>query len=296
MIARHVAFVLGGGRVARCVPGSLLGRAPGASLRFDDVAVSEAHALVSWRDGKLRLLALRGQVQAGGKQVAEVTLRRGLEIQLSRDTKMIVNEVVLPPEVLCIEGVDGGAAEVEPPVASVVGDPPRLVPGLCHDAHLWLWTEGATWYARARGGEAGPVRVGQAWPAAGQVLRGLAVAAGQAGAPTRASSRVPVRVVVEPGVVRVVAEGAPALVLGGNQAEFLALLATAQEPQHWSTVAHYFWGERDREKWRERFDAMVKEVRGKFRDHRVRGDLLWSWDGNYRLNLEDGDELVVPAS
>ncbi len=94
------------------------------------------------------------------------------------------------------------------------------------------------------------------------------------------------------GTVRIQEGDDPAVQLGGNQAELFRLLADASEPMHWSQIARYFWPERDQIKWRERFDAMMKEVRGKFRDHRIRGDLLWSWDGSYSLKLNEGDVVV----
>ncbi len=47
------------GVTADVPPGGLIGRLPGAALRLDDPLVSEAHALVSLRGRKLKLLALR---------------------------------------------------------------------------------------------------------------------------------------------------------------------------------------------------------------------------------------------
>lgn len=102
----------------------------------------------------------------------------------------------------------------------------------------------------------------------------------------------PVQVTVGAGVVRLQEGEDPPLQLGGNQAELLRLLAEATEPQHWSQIARYFWPERDQPRWRERFDAMIMEVRAKLRDHRIRGDLLWSWDGSYSLKLNPEDVVT----
>lgn len=110
--------------------------------------------------------------------------------------------------------------------------------------------------------------------------------------PTLGGGVRPVRIHLGAGVVRVQEGEDPPLQVGGNQGELLRLLADATEPQHWSQVARYFWPERDQLKWRERFDAMVKEIRSKFRDHRIRGDLLWSWDGSYSLKLNPEDEVT----
>lgn len=107
-----------------------------------------------------------------------------------------------------------------------------------------------------------------------------------AGEPARA-----VRIELAEGWVSIREGEDPPLVLGGNQAELVRMLAEAAEPMHWSEIARWFWPERDQPRWRERFDATVKEVRAKMRDHRVRGDLVWSWDGSYRLQLRAGDEV-----
>lgn len=110
---------------------------------------------------------------------------------------------------------------------------------------------------------------------------------------TAADRPPPVRVRIEPGWVRLAEGDGPELVLGGNQADPVRLLAEAGEPQHWTQIARYFWPEREAASWRQRFDAMMKEVRRKLREHRIRGDLLWSWDGSHALKLHDGDTLVV---
>lgn len=108
---------------------------------------------------------------------------------------------------------------------------------------------------------------------------------------TAGGRRAALRVRVGAGVVQITEGDAPPAVFAGNQAELLRLLAEAEEPVHWTRLARYFWPERDQPKWRERFDALVKELRARLKNHRIRPDLLWSWDGSYRLNLAEGDEL-----
>lgn len=114
---------------------------------------------------------------------------------------------------------------------------------------------------------------------------------GPAQPPTAGARRAPLRVKVGAGVVQISEGDAPPAVFAGNQAELLRLLAEAEEPLHWTRLARYFWPERDQPKWRERFDALVKELRARLKNHRIRADLLWSWDGSYRLHLADGDRL-----
>lgn len=119
----------------------------------------------------------------------------------------------------------------------------------------------------------------------------VAVAPSQADpvVPTAGDQVRPVRVVLGEGTVSLREGDDPPLLVGGNQAELIRILAEATEPMHWSEIARWFWPERDQARWRERFDATVKELRGKFRDHRIRADLVWSWDGSYQLRLNPGD-------
>lgn len=88
---------------------------------------------------------------------------------------------------------------------------------------------------------------------------------------TAADRPPPVRLRTWPDWVRLAEGDGPELVLGGNQADLVRLLAEAGEPQHWTQIARYFWPEREAASWRPRFDAMMKEVRRKLRQHRVRG-------------------------
>ena len=61
------------------IPGDLIGRMHTAALHLDDGRVSEAHAMVSLRDGSLRLLSLRGgfSVGRGSRRAGTPTPRRG---------------------------------------------------------------------------------------------------------------------------------------------------------------------------------------------------------------------------
>ncbi|HMV68356.1 MAG TPA: FHA domain-containing protein, partial [Myxococcota bacterium] len=64
-----------------CYPGSLIGRIGAARLRIHHPGISEAHALVSARDGGLWLLALRRPLQVGGRPEWQVQLHTGSAVE-----------------------------------------------------------------------------------------------------------------------------------------------------------------------------------------------------------------------
>ncbi len=207
-------FRLEDGTIATVSEGGIVGRGHTAQLRLTAADVSEAHALVSSRQGALHILALRGRLWVNDMAVSESELRVGQRVRLGETTLLLVNAVA----------------------------------------------------QAASGQDATP-------PTAGESARS-------------------VHILLEDGVVRLRSGDRSELVLGGNQAELILLLAAATAPTHWSSLAHHFWPERDRPRWRQRFDALVKELRAKLRSHKIRTDLLWSWDGHHRLNLREGDELT----
>lgn len=265
----------------------------GCAVQLDDAEVSEAHAFVSWRERKLRILSLRGSILANGTAVSDIALRPKLELRLSATSILTVKDVVIPGEFLWLEGLGPGPPTLNGAPVSICGSPPRIAAGLRSDAWFWLWTEQAVWHSCVPGREPTLVQPEQCWPAAGGQVRAVSRVRADLVGVTRSSGTVPLQITLADGFVRIKSGESPALSLAGNQADFIRQLAEATEPLHWTTIARYFWGERDQVKWRERFDAMVKEVRGKLRENRIRKDLLWSWDGSYRLNLGEGD--VVSA-
>lgn len=293
LITTHAIFSLPDGRSFHVLPGGLIGRMAGCAVQLDDIDVSEAHAFVSWRERKLRLLSLRGAILANGTAVAEIALRPNLEIRLSASSVLSVEDVAVPDEFLWLEGIGAGPQALTGAPLSICGSPPRIVPGLRREAWVWLWTENAVWYARARGGEPTAVAPDQRWETEAGPVRAVPRVRTDVVGVTRPSGTTRVQLVLAEGVVRIRSGESPPLILGGNQGDFVRQLAEATEPVHWTTIARYFWGERDQLKWRERFDAMVKEVRGKLRENRIRKDLLWSWDGSYRLNLDEGDTVTA---
>ena len=99
----YVRFRLGNGETRDLGPGDVIGRAWTAALPLFDPFVSEAHALVSLREGALKLLGLRGRLSVGGKSVSEVILSNRLEVGLSPRTTLEVVEVSVPSALLALD-------------------------------------------------------------------------------------------------------------------------------------------------------------------------------------------------
>lgn len=292
MTPAHVVFRLPDNR---CVPvpvGGFIGRVSTAHLRLRDPEVSEGHAMISLRGREIRILALRGPVVVNDTPVAEAALRVRQKIRLSPTTVLIVEDVVLPESVLAIEGLQGGPVELAESAASLLSAPARIEPGLHRDAWAWIWNEGDAWFVQETGGVPTLLEVGRALERGDDRLRVISVPLGRGPNDTKAEDGAPVRVEIGPGFARMGAGRGPMLSLGGNQADLIRLLAEADAPVHWTRLAKYFWPEKDQPKWRDRFDAMVKELKAKLRDHRIRPDVVWSWDGSYKLNLTGLDTLV----
>lgn len=66
MLHASVRLLDPAGREHDVVHGDVVGRLWTAALQLDDGRVSEAHAMVSLREGQLQLLPLRGALAVGG--------------------------------------------------------------------------------------------------------------------------------------------------------------------------------------------------------------------------------------
>ena len=72
------------GVVHELVHGDLIGRVWSAALPINDGRVSEAHAMISLREGELRLLGLRGAFALHGRPTSDLALEAGQRVQLAQ--------------------------------------------------------------------------------------------------------------------------------------------------------------------------------------------------------------------
>lgn len=274
--------------------GDLIGRLRSAALSIDDPRVSEAHAIVSLRGDRLKLLALRGRLYEAGATRAEIDLRDGLEVGLGHGLALTVEEVFLPETVLAVEA-DGLPRQVLQSVSSIYLLPrPRIVPGFGGDADATIWGDGADWRASVRGGPARALEVGVPIDVGGLEVRVVEVALAQSGALGTLGAPLPIRLVVSYDTAEIHA-GDRVLLLSGVAARLLSELVAFDGPTAWETLAAEVWGrEVDRDQLRSRFDMAVLRLRKRLREAAIREELVaTTGTGQVQLLLKQGD--VVDA-
>jgi hypothetical protein len=267
------------GRERELVPGDVIGRLSSAALSIDDARVSEAHALVSLREGELRLLALRGQFAVAGRPVREATLRPGLTIELAPDVAIDVLAVTLPESVLGVE-IEGRALPL-PSVCSLFYAPPRVVAGYAANADARVWSVGDAWRVE----EQGSSRALSAGETLGP-LHVVAVPVADAGQPvTELGIEAPLVLVAHYDTVHVQRNGVPIVTLSGLLARMVSELASLEGPVSWAALARMLWpAEDDPGVVRARLDTNLTRLRSKLREGRVRTDLVRT-DGAGQVEL-----------
>lgn len=297
----YVRFISQGGGTTDVGPGEFIGRSAAAHLRIDDPRVSEAHALVSLRGGAFRLLALRGRFATDGHARSELDLSVGQHIELARGLSLEVAEVVLPGQVLALEG-DLLPRQILSGVTSLVFDPqPSLVRQFVGEAAAWLWNSGDTSWALQIAGQAQrPLLAGDTWSIQGYQFRAVAVHLDSAAVHATVGDgglAVPVKIVAHYDTVHIYREDRPPLVLDGLHARLVSELVVFGGPVAWELLAGELWkDEPDRQKVRRRLDVAVSRLRLRLREHGVRPDLLrMSGVGQVELFLHERDQVVDAA-
>lgn len=277
--------------------GAIIGRLWTADLHLPDPRVSEAHALVSLRDGQVVLLSLRRRLGVAGAPQTEVALRAGLVVELAPGLHLRVLDVRAPAEVLAVRLGDGPPQALLGACAVVAGAPWRLVPGQPADAALTLWSDGQGWWAAAPGRPGAPVGPESALGLPdGATARFETVRLGGA-APTGAAPELapapagPLRLVARYDSVEVGPVGGAPTHFGGRPARILAELVAMGGPVGWEVVAREVWrDEPDLTALRRSWDSALHRLRGRLRACGVRDDLVTSaGPGLFTLRTLPGD-------
>lgn len=134
------------GRHAIVPPGAIFGRARRADVAFHEESVSEYHAALELRPDGYRLVALRGTIGVGGRDVDSASVCRGLRFFLGSYGPIEVEDVLEPTHVLALTGVER-PAELLPPTCSIVGETRlRLVEGRVPGARLSFEARDDGWW------------------------------------------------------------------------------------------------------------------------------------------------------
>lgn len=296
----HARFRYADGQLVELGPGDIIGRLPTAALRINDPRVSEAHALVSLRGGRLKLLALRGRFLIDGIPQSEVDLAPGLVVELARDLPLQVVAVVLPSVVLAIDG-PGFARQLLPPVASIIARTSELVPGFSPDADATVWFDGEDFRARLRAsppdGEAGDIvlQPESILTIDGRELRIVGVRLDSAGAPATQRDEpfdVPLVLTLRYESVHV-ARASDHMTIDGLPAMMLTELGQIGAPVEWRVVARELWPEEDDDHaLRQRWDRGLARLRARLRECGLRADLVrLVGAGRVELYLHPHDRL-----
>ncbi|GDX82294.1 hypothetical protein LBMAG42_41050 [Deltaproteobacteria bacterium] len=286
MHAYVVIDVLDGSPVA-LVPGDIVGRSSASALQVDDGRVSEAHAMISLREGELQLLPLRGALAVAGEPVPHAALRPGLEVELARGVVLRILEVHLPESVLGIEG-EGLPRQSLPSVASLVfGGRPRLVSGWRGDSAAQLWSAGDSYRLRV-GATTREVEAGDELEVEGRVIRFVSIPLGEAGPRTtrrHGDFGAPLHIVARYDTVHVTGESNAPVVFAGMQARLLSELVAMDGPVPWTVLTAELWpGEEDAAIRRGRLDALMLRLRRRLRAVGLRADLVRA-DGSGTVEL-----------
>ena len=265
------------GQSVELAPGEFVGRSAGAALQLDDGRVSEAHAMVSLREGQLQLLPLRGALALAGEPVSHVALRPGLVVDLAHGVHLTVMEVHLPGEVLGVEA-EGLPRQMVPSVASILMDGRiRMVTGWREDAvaHLWSTGEGFRFQAGAHPQSIG---VGDTVQLGKRSLNFVAIPLGEAG--PRTTRRMgdfgePLHLVARFDTVQVHRDGRAPVIFAGMQARLLSELVAVDGPVSWSVLTLELWPDEDEPGLRRgRLDALLLRIRRRLRSAGLRADLV----------------------
>jgi len=126
-------------------PGDFIGRSEVAALWLDDPRISEAHAMVSLRDGRLKLIALRGRFKHEGEVIKEAALCEGMTLTFAPGIEVVCERVEMPESVLGLRINDEIEVMLTNTMSLYAAEVPELRRCYDPDAAAVFWTTGSMW-------------------------------------------------------------------------------------------------------------------------------------------------------
>lgn len=286
------------GRLRDVAAGGIIGRLASAACRLDNPRVSEAHALLSLRDGALNLLALRGGLAVNGSSVREVILRQAMRIEFAEGVAVEVVDLIVPEGVLALRMRDGRTFPLLGEIWSLLDGPQmeftsRFVEG----AMATMWSTGSGWRWAMSGERPKDLCIGDSLEINGAWMEIVEISLSELVVPeTRGAGRLhpPLRLRPTFTSVRLEVEGRPPVIISGVPGRILSELCEFHEPVDWKLVAELVWpDEEDAWRLRRNWDRNLRTLRDKLSASGLRQDLvLLDGFGNVVMHLLDGDALV----
>lgn len=286
-------------------PGSLIGRLTTAAIHIPHPRISEAHALVSLRGNRLKLLALRGKLRCGGEAVRSVLIEQGAQIELAEGVLLFVEDVYIPPSTLMLCGVKDGPIELVAATYSLIPDADsarslRLVPEYVDGAGGYLWVSAGTLWIGQAGAEPEMITVGRTYSIGRCVIQVINMplsgtidtVTNLADPPLEDTSDTLV-VTARYTSVHIHHRG-NTCVISGRPANLISeLVRFGGKPVPWEVVAQEIWGGGDRMQLRQNLDRTLQRLRERLRETGIREGLVApDGTGNLDLVLQPGDRLL----
>jgi len=282
---------LSNGQQVDLAPGDIIGRLGTAALHLTDPNVSEAHAMVSYRQQALKLVSLRGQLRVDGAVVDKVTLRAGLEVGLTDQIALVVVEVCFPEVLRTLKIVGRDPLELVRGRYSLLAGPPLQVrEGAWRGSAADIWSGDEGWFIRQEGAGAERMVEGRQW-----LIGGERVTLGRHAGLSTIPVAPPLRVTAYYDTVHLHRSGHPLVKLAGVPARIISELSLFDGPVSWrALVRELYPAERSKDPaaQRGRLDMNHVRLRKKLRAAGIRADLVRATGtGHYELVLMEGDQL-----
>jgi len=276
-------------------PGDIIGRMGRAALAISEPNVSEAHAMLSLRRGRLWLLSLRRMLSVDGAPVSEVELREGLVVELAAGVTLKVVGFNLPAKVWALEAARLGCRVLPQVVSLFGGPPPRMLARFESTAEAHMWWDGSRWLLRGATMQESLTRGDsfEVGPTSFTLTTTEAPSHGLPSTSVQGAIESPLHIIAHYDTVEIHRQGRPVLNIGGVGAHIFGELVAFDGPVNWSVAAREIWSDEvPSSELRHRWDVTLGRLRKKLRGAGIRSDLIRAdGTGSLQLVLGRGDTV-----
>jgi len=259
-----------------------------AALCLEDPRVSEAHAMVSLRDGALKLIALRGRFRHGGKVLSEVELTPGLEVELAGQITLHCEQVEMPESMLGLLIASELEVMLTTTLTLYTEDFPTLRRGYDPMGTAVFWSTGSQWKVTQASGPAVTLNVGDHLELDGTTIEVISIPLERAAhTRTRRTIRAPLAFACHQAHVDVTPQGQSLIRITGIPGKILLSLLRSEGTASCAQVIGDVWpaDASAPQALRRRFDAGLKRLRDHIECLIPEGERLVTLDGTGVISL-----------